>query len=261
MVFSPVYLHGSVLPGRFINMRNDTCSGSEFPTFFLPRKREVVIFPPILHSKFNSALSTEDSLLLRDRYGFSRHKRLILITGGGAGLPGGENCLKAIAGAGLDLEIAFVCGRNIGQFERIQKIVGRFPEVSIQVYGFVDFMYELMNMADIILTKAGPATVFEALMLQKPLIITQRIYGQEQGNVDFVVNNRLGWFITRPKAIMWKIREILEKPELFDQISHNIARQNITNGTSQISNYIMELPLKPEMRTTFTLYEKFYKKR
>ena len=60
---------------------------------------------------------------------------------------------------------------------------------------------------------------------------------------------------------MWKIREILEKPELFDQIGHNIARQNITNGTSQISNYIMELPLKPEMRTTFTLYEKFYKNR
>ena len=61
------------------------------PNIFLPRKREVVIFPPILHSKFNSALSTEDSLLLRERYGFSRHKRLILITGGGAGLPGGEN--------------------------------------------------------------------------------------------------------------------------------------------------------------------------
>ena len=216
--------------------------------FLLPRKREIVIHPPVLHAKFNTTLRAEACKQLRKQYNFSLHKRLILIAGGGEGLPAGEHCLRAIARAGLDVQVAFVCGRNISQYERIQNIARQFPNTSIQVYGFVNFMYELMNMADIILTKAGPATIFESLMLKKPLIITRRIYGQEQGNVDFVVNHKLGWYITRPRKIARKIQTIIENPMLIEQIVNNITETGISNGASKIADYIMNLPQKPEKR-------------
>ncbi|AHC14222.1 glycosyltransferase [Salinispira pacifica] len=218
------------------------------PPMLLPRKREVVQLPPILSSKFNRPLDRETRLNLRDEYGFSRDKRLILMAGGGEGLPRGEKYLEAISRAGLDTQIVFVCGRNISQYERVQEIAEKYSQASIHVFGFVNFMYELMNMADVIVTKAGPATIFEALLLQKPLILTQRLYGQEQGNVDFVVNNQLGWFITKPRLMMEKINEILEHPELFDSTISRIRKAGITNGTSRIVDYIMNLPALPEKR-------------
>lgn len=218
------------------------------PSPFLPRKREIVIRPPIIHSKFNQALSPEKCLELKKQFNFSPDKLVILIAGGGEGLPGGEACLRTIAAAGLDPQIAFVCGRNISQYERVEKIASQFPNINIQIYGFVDFMYELMNVADIILTKAGPATIFESLILHKPPIIIQRLYGQEQGNVNFVVNNKLGWFITRPRAIMQKIQEIIEQPEIFHRTVENIKRIGLSNGTAQTVDYIMSLPPKPEKR-------------
>ena len=226
------------------------------PTLLLPRQRELMVHPIILNPQFNRALSSETCLELREKYGFPRHKRLILITGGGEGLPGGENCLQAIVRAELDVEIAFVCGKNLRQREDVENIAKQSSITRISVYGFIDFMYELMNMADIILTKAGPATLFEALMLKKPLILTRRLYGQEQGNVDFVVKNKLGWFIPQPQAITAKIREILAHPEIAEQVMQNIAHAQITNGTGRIVKYIMNLPLKPEKRLKFlaTLY-------
>ena len=205
-------------------------------------QQDVAVRPIILNSQFNQALSTEACLQLREKYGFSRHKGLILMTGGGEGLPSGEGCLQAIVRAGLDVDIAFVCGKNMKQRARIAEIAKQSPISRVKVYGFIDFMYELMNMADIILTKAGPATIFETLMLQKPLIITQRIYGQEQGNVDFVVRNKLGWFIPHPRAVVKHIRKILDHPEIAEQVIQNIRQMGITNGTEQIVKHIMNLP-------------------
>ncbi len=218
------------------------------PSLLLPRPRTITKLPPILSSKFNKPMSAEARQDLRKEYGFSPDKRLILMAGGGEGLPKGEKYLEAIARAGLDAQIAFVCGRNLSQFERISAIAQKYPGVSITVYGFVTFMYELMNMSDVIVTKAGPATIYESLLLQKPLILTQRLYGQEQGNVDFVVNNKLGWFIQKPRIMVAQIEEILEKPEIFTQTIENIKKAHIKNGCEQVVDYILSLPSKPAKR-------------
>ncbi len=216
------------------------------PVSFLGRPRKIDLFPPILSPRFNQPLALEKRRELRETYGFSREKRLILMAGGGEGLPKGEKYLEAIVREELDAQIAFVCGRNISQFQRISTLAAKYPHAPIKVYGFVDFMYELMNMADVIVTKAGPATIFESLLLQKPLILTQRLYGQEQGNVDFVVNNGLGWFISKPRAMMEKIEEILDKPEIFQRTIANIKKARIQNGTEAIVEHLMNQPREPE---------------
>ncbi len=212
------------------------------PSRLLPREREVRIFPPVINSQFDKRLSREDCLKLKLKHGFSPEKPLILIIGGGEGLPGGERCLRAIlAAAETHIHVAFICGRNVSQYKRIQHIAENYPQTTIKAYGFINFVYELMNMADIILAKAGPATIFEALMLGKPLIITKRIYGQEQGNVNFVINRGYGWYIIRPGNLMTKIREILTNPEITHQIVSHITEGSITNGTSRIVDYIITL--------------------
>ena len=60
------------------------------------------------------------------------------------------------------------------------------------VLGFVDYMPELMRACDVVVTKAGPGAIVEALATGLPLIITGFLPGQETPNVDFVVESGFG---------------------------------------------------------------------
>jgi 1,2-diacylglycerol 3-beta-galactosyltransferase len=50
----------------------------------------------------------------------------------------------------------------------------------------------LMAAADILVSKAGPATITEACIAGLPVILYDAIPGQETGNVDYVVQNQIG---------------------------------------------------------------------
>lgn len=208
----------------------------------------ITVYPPILNPKFGKALPQEDVRMLKISYGFNPDRRLVLISGGGEGLPKGERYLEAIRGLGLDVDLAVVCGKNTRLKSQCKEIASRHRKdaQTTKVYGFVDFMYELVNMADIIVTKAGPATIFECLLMEKPLILTQRFYGQEQGNVDFVVNKGLGWFLPHPRDMAAKIQELLERPQTFEEIRQRIRDRKLMNGSAQIADMILSLPSPSE---------------
>ncbi|MFP4384914.1 MAG: glycosyltransferase [Spirochaetia bacterium] len=199
-----------------------------------------VIFPPILNRQFERRASEEEIVLLKDKYGFSRNKRLILMAGGGDGLPKGISTLRALAKSPLDIEIAFVSGKNKEQLKAAKKIAKKTAGKGITVFGFVDFMYDLMSMADVVITKGGPATVLETLMLRKPLILTNYIYGQERGNLDFVKNNRLGHYISSGEEVVSAVRDFISDSEAYRRAVSRISRVDIRNGTEKIADFVME---------------------
>merc|ERR1712196_34550 len=66
--------------------------------------------------------------------------------------------------------------------------------VSVVVKGFVDNVDELMAASDILVTKAGPGTIAEAMILGLPLVLSTFLPGQEAGNVPYVVNGGFGLY-------------------------------------------------------------------
>ena len=70
---------------------------------------------------------------------------------------------------------------------------------KVHVYGFVDNMPELMQASDAIVTKAGPGTISEALISGLPIFLTGYVPGQEEGNVNFVIDQGVGYY-TPPGA-------------------------------------------------------------
>ena len=53
-------------------------------------------------------------------------------------------------------------------------------------------MPEFMQASDVLITKAGPGTISEAFISGLPLILFSKMPGQEDGNVDYVVNQGAG---------------------------------------------------------------------
>lgn len=100
---------------------------------------------------------------------------------------------------------------------------GKTPgHVEVVGLGFVTEMALYMVATDVLVSKAGPGTISEAAALSLPVLLTSFLPGQEEGNVDFVIDAGFGAYCsdTDPIGIaeelcMWlqddKKLEILSK--------------------------------------------------
>lgn len=58
-----------------------------------------------------------------------------------------------------------------------------------------------MGACDVIITKAGPGTISEALICGLPLVLNAFVPCQEEGNIPYVTENKVGVFETKPQKV------------------------------------------------------------
>jgi UDP-N-acetylglucosamine:LPS N-acetylglucosamine transferase len=201
--------------------------------------KNITVYPLLLKKEFEKQIPAQQIPALKKQYGFDPKKRLTLFAGGGDGIRSGELFLEQALQQNLQGEIAFVCGKNKDLKEACEEVVARHKAENVKVYGFVNFMYELMSIADVVVTKGGPATVMETLMLRKPLLLVFYVYGQEQGNVDFVRYKKVGQFDPNPKTAIKTIASWLEDPHKFEKMQKRIDKLGLSNGTYPIVDHIL----------------------
>lgn len=142
---------------------------------------------------FNEKKITE--LISKDsiyrKYNIEPGQKVILFFGGGS--YGNERYLKylkCILKLKLDYQIIFVCGKNEKLKFKAQKIATLYDNVKI--LGFVNNVYELMEISEMVITKPGGATITECLEMQKFMLLLPGMGGQEKYNARFVCKNNYG---------------------------------------------------------------------
>ena len=114
----------------------------------------------------------------------------VLMMGGSSG-SGGRivRDVRRLLASGLPLELTVVCGRNLGLQRRLSQLqlAPAAPGCRLTLLGYTDRIPELMHAADLLVTKAGPSTLFEAAACGLPAIINGFLPGQEAGNIDYFV--------------------------------------------------------------------------
>ena len=133
-----------------------------------------------------------------------------------------------------------ICGKNKVLKTQLEILLKTTQITNIQVFGFVSFMPDLINVSDCVITKSGPATVMETLSAGKPLILASYVRGQELGNMLYVVNNDLGWYIPKPRKIIKKVKEIIADDSLLLSIEKKIDAMHIQNGLKSIADFIYQ---------------------
>jgi 1,2-diacylglycerol 3-beta-galactosyltransferase len=132
----------------------------------------------------------------------------LLLAGGEGGGPVVET-VTCLSRALPDLQIAVVCARNARLRRRLEEYCLP-PEV--RVFGFVENMSELMQAADLVITKGGPQTIAETLAAGRPLIVTDLLPGQEQGNGAFVVRRGAGYLALTLPDVLAATRRLVDDP-------------------------------------------------
>jgi 1,2-diacylglycerol 3-beta-galactosyltransferase len=198
------------------------------------------VFPFVLDNKFSHKITECKAQIIRSDLGFKPHSKLILILGGGDGMPRGKKILKKLITTDLDAEIAIVCGNNAKMYNRVNKIKQKYLYENLKVYGHVNFVHSLIGISDIVITKCGASTFMEILLMGKIPLINNYIWEQEKGNMEFVCDLKMGILEKNIGRIPDVINKLLTDNELYNIISGNIKKASITNGVGKVSQYILE---------------------
>lgn len=119
----------------------------------------------------------------------NRYKKIpeILIMGGGLGLfHDTENVLKELI-KNKNIHITLIAGKNKKIFD---KYINKYENLT--VIGYTNTVYNYMKKADLIVTKPGGITVFEAINSKTPIYALIPFLSQEIGNAKFIERNGIG---------------------------------------------------------------------
>jgi 1,2-diacylglycerol 3-beta-galactosyltransferase len=136
-------------------------------------------------------LPVESKQELQRKLGLEPGIPVVLLVGGGEGAMGLRSAVHAISQARLPVQLLIITGHNKRLYVQLQRTRSSF-HVPAKVFGFVQNMPEMMHASDVIVTKAGPGTICEALACNLPIILSGYVPGQEEGNVTYVVENHVG---------------------------------------------------------------------
>jgi len=177
-----------------------------------------------------------DRAALRRRLGVPEAARMVLIMGGADGAGPVEETVQQLLASGEPAFPVVIAGRN----ERLRRrLAARVRPSAGRVLGFVSNMAEWMWAADLLVTKAGPNTIMEAVHCGLPIVLTGALPGQEEGNIDFVLANGLGTVATRPEEIVQAIRRLLHDEAQRAAIVEAMGRIRCPQAARDIARLIL----------------------
>jgi 1,2-diacylglycerol 3-beta-galactosyltransferase len=202
----------------------------------MPAERIRLLGMPI-HPKF--CLPSNESEHVRAELGLTHNRFTVLLVGGGDGIGQLGDAARALAKSGLPIQLIVVTGRNraLQQALLTEQTAWTIPAA---ILGFVDTMPDIMRAADVIVTKAGPGTIAEALACGLPIILTGAIPGQEVGNIEYVESQGVGKLATTPEAITRAVQSFVEAdPAEFAQCRAHARELSHPRAAFEIASVIL----------------------
>jgi 1,2-diacylglycerol 3-beta-galactosyltransferase len=169
---------------------------------------------------------------LRRRFGLDERRFTVLVMGGAAGVGHLTQQVRTLAWEPYQWQLVVVSGRNDKLQRRLNEL--RFATPTL-VLGFVDYMPELMRACDMVVTKAGPGAIAEALATGLPLIITGFLPGQETPNVDYVVDSGFGAYAPKDSDLLDEVRVLAEGGPTWHEMARKAQELAHPYASSDIS--------------------------
>jgi len=142
--------------------------------------------------------------------GWPTDRPTVLLVGGGEGMGPLFETARALARSAGSFALAIVAGRNETLRRRLTAATWDVPTT---IYGFERRIPDMMRAATLLVTKAGPGTITEAMNAGLPMVLYSYVPGQEEGNAAYVVETGAGVWAPGPEATAAAVRRWLARPD------------------------------------------------
>lgn len=189
----------------------------------LPHTRVTQVPFPV-HKQFLTPLAKAEA---RAQLGLDPSGPIALIAGGGAGSGGMMRLVTALLDAGWPGMLLVAPGRNERLRSRLMdaKFIRALPQTGS--------LYTPMCASDVVITKAGPSSIFEAAAIGVPLVISRAVGRQESGNIELAerVAEARRWHSAAAQELADRARQRFDFPRC--------ARPELADGASEIARRVV----------------------
>ncbi|NLM74647.1 MAG: hypothetical protein GX187_00955 [Clostridiaceae bacterium] len=220
----------------------------------MPKNRIKIKSFPLNKKFFQKVEKTREEILSELSLDISR--KTLLATSGGQGIGETVEYVKSLYKSRFPFNIIVICGKNKEVFNELLSLKeSGISDTPFAVLGFVDNMHELLEVSDLALAKGGASTTLEMLVKRVPTIFTHCAALHEKGNIDFFVNNEMGWYV-RNKKEFDNIIDIILKTDILGRYKSNIEAneyvKTLPEAAYELAHFIvkeLETPYKKRAKS------------
>jgi processive 1,2-diacylglycerol beta-glucosyltransferase len=176
---------------------------------------------------------------VRSRYGLDPRRPVVLFMSGGFAAGPIRQSILGIWRERRDVQILAVCGRN----ERLRRAIVRMPRpdgAALHALGFVRDPWELYAVSDLVVTKSGGVTTAEAAAMGKPMLLSTAIPGQEERNVEVLLEAGAAVRARTPEEIRWRVTRLLANPERLAEMGRAARAFGRPDAAARIADLVAE---------------------
>jgi 1,2-diacylglycerol 3-beta-galactosyltransferase len=208
----------------------------------MPADRVSVTGLPV-HPRFLDPIPPRDQLC--QKLGMDCRKPIILLAGGGEGLGRVYDIAYAVGQADLDAQLVIITGRNQKLREQLEDVEWT---MDTKILGFTRDMPDWMAVSSVLITKSGSNTLAEALVRGLPMILFERVGGQEQRNPDYIEYSGAGAYCPKPAKVVNTLREWLSNPEQLKALSDNARQISKPQAAFDVARIVYDLAVELKQR-------------
>lgn len=162
----------------------------------------------------------------------------LLLMGGGLGMLPKKLDFYKLLDQTVPADITLITGKNKKLYQRLQ---GRFK--SIHVYGYVENIETFFQDADLVVTKPGGITTFEAIYSETPIIALNPKLHQEKYNAEFIRRSHIGeaLMIHDDYQTVMAIARFANNPSKIAYCKSHMRFMKETLETCQMNNIVSQL--------------------
>jgi processive 1,2-diacylglycerol beta-glucosyltransferase len=161
--------------------------------------------------------------------------------GGSQGLGAMEHITRSfLADTRHGYQIIIVTGSNKKLFSRLNRLNRGKGAGRMKVLSFVDNADELMEISDIVVSKAGGMTTAEALVKGLPMLIVDPIPGHERRNADFLVANGAAVEIGDLGKVYDKVNELFDSRDMLQAMKESARKLSKPDSALDVAKLALE---------------------
>ncbi len=165
-------------------------------------------------------------------------KPTILIMSGSMGYGNVIKHIRDLDKLDMDFQMIIVCGNN----KRLKRRVDELETVKTKYsYGFANNIDVMMDASECVITKPGGLSVSEGLAKGLPLMLINPIPGQEDRNLEFLLNNGLAQHITSTYPLDEAVYQLLSNEWRINNIENGIKYVGKPYATRDLCEFILSL--------------------